>query len=59
MVNTMDPYGCILCCFETGAATFSSKQLLSCTHEPEWIPFQIHYSENLVILGIEPRPLDL
>jgi hypothetical protein len=34
------------------------KQLLSCTHEAEWTPFQTHYfSENLVALGIEPGPL--
>jgi hypothetical protein len=39
---------------------FSFKQLLSCTHEAEWSPFQTHYfTENLVALGIEPGPLDL
>jgi hypothetical protein len=39
---------------------FSSKQLLSFTHEAEWTPFQTRYfSENLVAPGIEPRPLDL
>jgi hypothetical protein len=28
--------------------------------EAEWTMFQIHYfSENLVVQGIEPRPLDL
>jgi hypothetical protein len=27
---------------------FPSKYLLNCTHEAEWNPFQIHYSENLV-----------
>jgi hypothetical protein len=43
-----------------GAATFSSKLFLSCTHEAEWTPFQTHYfSENLVAPGIEPGPLDL
>jgi hypothetical protein len=32
----------------TGAATISLKQLLNCTHEAEWTPFQTHYfSENL------------
>jgi hypothetical protein len=41
--------------FWTGAATFSSKQLLNCTIEAEWTPFQTHYfSEKLVMLGIEP-----
>jgi hypothetical protein len=44
----------------TGAATFSFKQLLSCTHEAEWTPFRTHYfSENLVAPEIEPRPQDL
>jgi hypothetical protein len=55
----MDPHGHILS-FQTGAATFSSKQFLNCTHEDEWSPFQTHYfSENLVAQGIEPGPLDL
>jgi hypothetical protein len=32
-----------------------SKELLSCTHEAEWTPFQTHYfSENLVVAGLEP-----
>jgi hypothetical protein len=43
----------------TGAATLSSKCLLKCTHEAEWTPFQTHYLGNLVVPGIEPRPLDL
>jgi hypothetical protein len=39
---------------------FSFKELLSCTHEAEWTLIQTHYfSENLVVLGIEPGPLDL
>jgi hypothetical protein len=33
----------------------SSKQLLNCTHEAELTPFQIHYSENLVVQEIEPE----
>jgi hypothetical protein len=38
---------------------FSSKHLLSCTHEAERTPFQTYYlSENLVAPGIEPWPLD-
>jgi hypothetical protein len=45
---------------QTGAATVSSMQLLDCTHEAEWTPFQAHYlSENLVAPGIEAGPLDL
>jgi hypothetical protein len=44
----------------TGAATFYFKQLLNCTHEAEWTPFQTHYfSENLVVPEIEAGPLDL
>jgi hypothetical protein len=39
---------------------YSSKKLLSCTHEAEWTLFPTHYfSENLIEPGIEPRPLDL
>jgi hypothetical protein len=46
--------------FYTGAATFSFKKPLKCTHEAEWTPFQFHYfSENLVVLGIEPGPTDM
>jgi hypothetical protein len=44
----------IISVFYTGATTVSSKQLLNCTYEAEWTPFQTHYfSENLVALGIE------
>jgi hypothetical protein len=44
--------------FYTGAADFSSKQILNSTHEAEWTPFQAHYfSENLVVLGIERGPV--
>jgi hypothetical protein len=46
--------------FKTGAATFSSKQLLNCTHEAEQTMFQTHYfSKNLVEPGIEPGSLEL
>jgi hypothetical protein len=46
--------------FQTEAVTLSSKQLLNCTHEAEWTPFQTHYfSENLVEPGVEPGTLDL
>jgi hypothetical protein len=42
--------------FYTAAATFFSKQLLSCPHEAEWTPFQTRcLSENLEAPGIEPR----
>jgi hypothetical protein len=46
--------------FWTATATFSSKQLLNCTHVAEWTLFQTHYfSENVVAPRIEPGPLDL
>jgi hypothetical protein len=46
--------------FWTGAATFSSKKLLTCTQEAEWTPFEIHYfSESPAALGIDPGLLDL
>jgi hypothetical protein len=54
MVSVMDPYDRILG-FLDRSHYFSIKQLLSCTHESEWTPFQTHYfSENLVVPGIEP-----
>jgi hypothetical protein len=38
---------------------FLPKQLLNCTQEAEWTLFQTQYfSENLVVPGIKPRPLD-
>jgi hypothetical protein len=37
-----DPYGRILG-FLDRIRYFSIKQLLSCTHEAEWTPFQTHY----------------
>jgi hypothetical protein len=49
----------VLLDFQTEAVTYSFKKLLNCTHEAEWIPFQTHYSENLVAPGIESGPLDL
>jgi hypothetical protein len=55
VASVTDPYGRILGSL-TEAATFSSKYLLSCTHEAEWTPFQTHYfPANLVAPGIEPR----
>jgi hypothetical protein len=54
------PLTAVFSVFYTRAAMFSSKQLLSCTHEAEWTPFQTHYfSENLAALRIEPGPADL
>jgi hypothetical protein len=57
-----DPYGSKLG-FLDRSRYFSIKQLLSCTHEAEWTPFQTHYcffsSENLVVPGMEPGPPDL
>jgi hypothetical protein len=59
LVSVTNPY-CRNLGFYTGAATFSSKYLLSCIHEAEWTPFQTHYfSDNLVAPGIEPGHLDL
>jgi hypothetical protein len=59
VVIVTDPYGRILG-FLDRSRNFSIKYLLSCTHEAEWTPFQTHcFSENLVVLGIEPGTLDL
>jgi hypothetical protein len=33
--------------FSTGATTFSFKQLLNCTHEVGWTPFQTHYFSEI------------
>jgi hypothetical protein len=53
MVNVTDPYGRILG-FLDRSHYFSFKQLLSCTHEAEWTPFQTHSSGSV----FEPGPLD-
>jgi hypothetical protein len=59
VVSVTDPYGHILS-FLDRSRYLSFKELLSCTHEAEWTPFQTHYfSENLVVPGIETGPLDL
>jgi hypothetical protein len=42
VVSVMDPYGRILG-FLDRSRYFSIKYLLSCTHEAEWTPFQVHY----------------
>jgi hypothetical protein len=59
MVSTTDPYGRILG-FLNRSRYYSSKHLVNCTHEAEYTPFQTHnVSENLVVPGIKPGPLDL
>jgi hypothetical protein len=42
VVSVTDPYGRIHD-FLDRSRYFSIKQLLSCTHEAEWTPFQTHY----------------
>jgi hypothetical protein len=40
-----------------GATYVFFKELLNCTHEAKWTPFQTHhFSENLVAPEIEPGP---
>jgi hypothetical protein len=59
VVSVTDPYGRILG-FLDRSRYLSIKQLLSCTHEAEWTPFQTHYfSEDVAAPGIEPEPVDL
>jgi hypothetical protein len=58
VVSVTDSYGRILG-FLDRSRYFSIKQLLSCTHEAEWTPFQTHYLFFLVLPGIEPGPPDL
>jgi hypothetical protein len=57
VVSVTDPYGRILG-FLDRSRYFSTKQLLSCTHEADWTPFQTHYFFFLVVPGIEPGPPD-
>jgi hypothetical protein len=42
VVGVTDPYGRILV-FLDRSRYFSINQLISCTHEAEWTPFQTHY----------------
>jgi hypothetical protein len=58
VISVKDPYGRILG-FLDRSRYFSIKQLLSCTHEAEWTPFQTYYFFFLVVPGIEPGPQDL
>jgi hypothetical protein len=58
VVRTTVPYDRTLG-FLDRSRYFPIKYPLSCTHEAEWTPFQTHcFSENLVVLGIEPGPPD-
>jgi hypothetical protein len=60
VVSAADPYGRNFGFLDRSRPRFSLKQLLNCTYEAEWTPFQTHYvSENLVPPGIEPGILDL
>jgi hypothetical protein len=58
VVSVTDTFGRILG-FLDKSRYFSIKQLLSCTHEAEWTPFQTHYFFFFVVPGIEPGPPDL
>jgi hypothetical protein len=58
MVSVKDIYGRLLS-FLDRSRYFSIKQLLNCTHEAEWTPFQTHYFRFLVVPGIEPGLPDL
>jgi hypothetical protein len=58
VVSVTDPYDRILGFLDRNRYV-SIKQLLSCTHEAEWTPFQTHYIFFLVVPRIEPGPLDL
>jgi hypothetical protein len=42
VASVTDPY-CRILGFLDRSRYFSIKQLLSCTHEAEWTPFQTHY----------------
>jgi hypothetical protein len=57
VVSVTNPYGSIIG-FLDRSRYFSIKQLLRCTHEAEWTPFQTLYF-FLVEPGIELGPPDL
>jgi hypothetical protein len=58
VVSVTDPYGRILDFLDQSRYFFF--QVAPQFYEAEWTPFQTHYfSENLVMLGIEPESLDL
>jgi hypothetical protein len=55
VVSGTDPYGRIIG-FLDRSRYFSIKELISCTHEAEWTPFQTHYFFFLVVPGIGQGP---
>jgi hypothetical protein len=59
VVNVTDPYGRIIGFLDRSLYNFF--QVAPQFHlDAEWTPFQSHYfSENLVVPGVEPGPLDL
>jgi hypothetical protein len=61
VVSVTDPYGRILGFLDRSCYYFFQVAPHSIVlKEAEWTPFQTHYfSENLVVKGIEPGPLDL
>jgi hypothetical protein len=59
VVSATDPHGRILGCLDRSHYYYYYQVAPQLYSEAEWIPFQAHYSENLVAQGIEPEPLDL
>jgi hypothetical protein len=60
VVNVTDPYGRILGFLKRSRYFSIKQQLLSCTHEAEWTPFQTPpLFFFMVVPGIEPGPPDL
>jgi hypothetical protein len=58
VVSFTIPFGCILGFLDRSRYFFF--QVAPQLYEAEWTPFQNHcFSENIVVLGIEPGPLDL
>jgi hypothetical protein len=54
VVSVTDPYGLILIFLDL------SRYFFFQVAQAEWTPFQTHYfSENLVVPGIKPGPLDV
>jgi hypothetical protein len=55
MVSVADPYY-----HNLGFLNWSRYSFFQVSPLAEWTPFQTHYfSENVVVPGIEPGPLDL
>jgi hypothetical protein len=63
VASMTDPYDCILGFIDQSHYFFfqvAPQFYSNCTHNAEWTPFQTrYYSENLVVPGTEPEPLDL